>query len=109
MRPAMAKIPATIPTTAPLTSRQTFAVISAFARAISSRTRSCAFSVTSWTARPSSDVLLSAMSVEELLEDAPQQERADEGRAGLDLGPLHGALLARRPGGLRGAGAAPAA
>ena len=43
-----------IPNTAPLISFVTLSVISALARATSSRTRSWTFSVTSWTARASS-------------------------------------------------------
>src|SRR4051794_38288385 len=90
------KTPAAAPTAAPLTSPVIFSVSSALASAISSRTSSDAFSLTSWTALPSSDVELSVMPlVDQPLEDAGEQERADEGDPGDDLGALERARVGR--------------
>src|SRR5215210_2279737 len=97
-------MPAAVPTAAPLASLVAFSVISAFASAISSRTSSEARSETSWTARPSSDVVWSSgMSVHQPLQDAGEDEGAGEGRADEHLGPF-GARL-RRGGRIRGRGA----
>src|SRR5918997_5294529 len=75
-------MPATIPTTAPLISLVTFSITSVLASSISSRMSSDALSVTSWIACPRSDVSVSlAMSVEDALEDAGDEERAHEGGA----------------------------
>src|ERR687897_642413 len=79
-----------MPTTAPFASFVTFSVISVLASSISSRISSEAFSEISWTAWPRSEVggWLSAMSVEDPLEDARDEERADERGADHHLGAL---------------------
>src|SRR4051812_34337248 len=87
----------------PRTRRETLSVSSAFASAISSRTRSCTFSVTSWIASPRSDGLGSVIAARDRSEDLGEQERACEGGADQHLG----LVLRRRgeaglrPGGLR--------
>src|SRR5215211_1136925 len=107
MRAKTAKMPATVPTAAPLASLVAFSVISALASAISSRTSSEARSETSWTARPSSDVVWSSgMSVHQPLEDAGKDEGAGEGGADEDLRPFGAGL---RRGRVRGRGARPGA
>ena len=50
MSPHTTKIPAVMPTTMPLTRRESFSEISVLASSISSRTRSWARSETSWIA-----------------------------------------------------------
>src|SRR4051812_44953798 len=95
-----------MPITAPLMSLVTFWVSSAFARAISSRMRSCAFSVTSWTAWPSWEVSWSGAK-------GPQDFRQDKGCGErdphLDLGAVAERQIGERVAGrcavgLRGAG-----
>src|SRR3954453_3070076 len=56
----------------------TFAVISACASAISSRTSSCIFSVTSWIARPSSEICGSVIGARGGSDQAGEQECAGE-------------------------------
>ena len=72
MRPKTAKMPAMIPTTAPVSSFVPLSKTSVLASSISSRMRSVAVSVISWIAWPSSEVsvLFVAMLVEDPLEDA---------------------------------------
>src|ERR1700754_4308391 len=86
-------------TNTPLARPVSFCVTSALASAISSRTSSDAFSLTSWMAWPSSDVSWSVMglSVEDALQDAGDHERAGEGQAHLDLGALEGAVGGGHP------------
>src|SRR5215210_3783784 len=62
-----------------------FSVISAWARAISSRTRSCTLAVTSWIAWPSSDGRGSVIA-RDRPEDLREQERARERGAHEELG-----------------------
>src|SRR5919199_6667678 len=95
----MAKIPAAAPTAAPLTSCEIFALTSAFASSISSRTRICARSETSWIAwaifvlppcsaswRARISSVLIAMSVaSQPPEDERRHEPAGERRADQDL------------------------
>src|SRR4051794_8403438 len=66
----------------------TFAVISACASAISSRTSSCIFSVTSWIARPSSEICGSVIGARGGADQAGEQEGAGEGGAHEHLGAL---------------------
>src|SRR5829696_3372762 len=75
----------------------TFSVISVLARAISSRTRSCAFSVTCWTASPSSDGRGSVIA-RDGPEDLREQERAGERGADEQLGAVVGDAGARAHG-----------
>src|SRR4051812_18103700 len=82
----------------PRTRRETLTVISAFASAISSRTRSCTFSVTSWIASPRSEGRGSVIA-RDRPEDLREQEGADERGARQHLGPVGGA---RRAAGLGG-------
>ena len=98
MRLKTAKMPAMIPTTAPVISLVTFAMTSVLASSISSRMRSVAVSVISWIAWPSSEVSVFVChgSVEDPLEDARRDERAGEGGADQHLGALS------RPDGLLG-------
>src|SRR3954463_3738415 len=86
----------------PRTRRETLTVISAFASAISSRTRSCTFSVTSWIASPRSEGRGSVIA-RDRPEDLREQEGADERGARQHLGPVGGG---RRAAGL-GGGARP--
>src|SRR4051812_10291535 len=88
----------------------TLAVISACASAISSRTSSCIFSVTSWMALPSSETCGSVIGARGGADQASEQEGAGEGGAHEHLGALSRGLGGRRgPGGLgrgrRGLGA----
>src|SRR3954452_20810897 len=83
----------------PRTRRETLTVISALASAISSRTRSCTFSVTSWIASPRSEGRGSVIA-RDRPEDLREQEGADERGARQHLGPVGG--------GPRGAGPPPA-
>src|SRR3954469_2584948 len=85
MRPKTAKTPATMPIAAPLTSFVIFWVSSALASAISSRTRSWARSVTSWTAWPSWEVSGSGTKGPQ---DLREGECGGEGDPDLDLGPV---------------------
>src|SRR5215210_4248633 len=87
-------MPATAPATMPRISFETFSVSSALASAISSRTRSWTFSVTSWMAPPRSEGRGSVIAPRDRLEDLREQEGARERRADQDLG----ALLGRRGG-----------
>src|SRR3954469_19538206 len=88
----------------PRTRRETLTVISAFASAISSRTRSCTFSVTSWIASPRSEGRGSVIA-RDRPEDLREQEGADEHGARQHLGPVGGG---RRAAGGGGGGAEPA-
>src|SRR4051812_49819329 len=92
----------------PRTRRETLTVISAFASAISSRTRSCTFSVTSWIASPRSEGRGSAIA-RDRPEDLREQEGAEERGARQYLGPVGGgARAAGFPGGpRRGPGGGP--
>src|SRR3954470_1235406 len=88
---ASTKTPATAPTTAPLTMRWSFSVISVFASSISSRTMTCARSVTSCSAA----VICCGVpvgSAAKALEDQGEQESAGERGADLHLGPLQRGL-----------------
>src|SRR5215207_6788833 len=78
MRANRAKTPATMPTTAPLMSLETFSLSSAFASAIFSRTSS--------TARPSSDIC--GGSVDKALQHPREDERARERGADHHLGAI---------------------
>src|SRR4051794_28626512 len=82
--------------------REIFSVISALASAISSRTRSCTFSVTSWIASPRSEGRGSVIA-RDGPEDLRQQERPRERGADQHLGPVRGevARAARGGGGPR--------
>src|SRR3954452_25638777 len=82
----------------PRTRRETLTVISAFASAISSRTRSCTFSVTSWIASPRSEGRGSVIA-RDRPEDLREQEGADQRGARQHLGPVGGG---RRGAGHRG-------
>src|SRR4051812_50008781 len=82
----------------PRTRRETLTVISAFASAISSQTRSCTFSVTSWIASPRSEGRGSVIA-RDRPEDLREQEGADERGARQHLGPVGGG---RRAAGLGG-------
>src|SRR4051794_36288276 len=72
----------------PRTSRDTFSVISARASAISSRTRSCTRSVTSWIASPISDVGRWSVIARDGPEESREQEGAGEGGPDQALGPV---------------------
>ena len=109
-------MPAAMPTTAPLTSFVTFSVTSRLGELDLLADESCARSVMSWTAWPSSDVVVwsSGHVSRRALEDAGEDERAGERGADEDLGALGrrrrlvddrraGAVAPRRGGG-RGAG-----
>src|SRR6478735_4808833 len=95
------------PATMPRSSFWSLSVISAWASAISSRTRSCTFSVTSWIAWPSSETWGSVIVAGDRSDEAGEEERAGERRADQQLGPLRCALgrrgLGRRGGRGRGA------
>src|SRR5215210_6281381 len=82
----------------PRTRRETLMVISALASAISSRTRSCTFSVTSWIASPSSEGRGSVIA-RDRPEDLREQERARERRADRQLGTVRRELAAPALGG----------
>src|SRR3954471_23440910 len=73
----------------PRTRRETLTVISAFASAISSRTRSCTLSVTSWIASPRSEGRGSVIAGDRL-EDLREHERPDERGADEHLGTVRG-------------------
>src|SRR3954466_6820431 len=91
----------------PRTRRETLTVISAFASAISSRTRSCTFSVTSWIASPRSEGRGSVIA-RDRPENLREQEGADERGARQHLGPVGGGPPARPPAPPGGGWAAPA-
>src|SRR5215217_1033052 len=77
----------------PRTRREILMVISALASAISSRTRSCTFSVTSWIASPNSEGRGSVIA-RDRPEDLREQERAREGRTDRQLGTVRRGLAA---------------
>src|SRR3954470_2919211 len=79
----------------PRTRRDSFTVISALARAISSRTRSCTFSVTSWIASPRSEGRGSVIA-RDRLEDLREQERTGERGADEQLRALLGGVATAR-------------
>src|SRR3954447_3309530 len=82
--------PATPPMAAPLTIFCSFWVTSALASSISSRTMTCARSVTSCSAAEISCGVPVGSLVAKALEEEGEQEAAGEGRADLDLGALQG-------------------
>ena len=101
-RPTTRKIPAAIPTPAPLASTTAFWLISALASSISSWMRICARSVISWIAWPIfvsspcaaswrariSSVLMAMSVAPETLEDDRRDEPAGERGADEDLRPV---------------------
>src|SRR5215212_11945996 len=89
MSPKRANTAATAPATTPRSRRETLTVISALASAISSRTRSCTFSVTSWIASPRSEGRGSVIA-RDRPEDLREQVGAGEGGAHQQLGPVGG-------------------
>src|SRR3954452_5560029 len=99
-RPKMANTPAAAPIAAPLAIFETFSVISVLASSISSRTSTCARSVTSWIAAEISRGL-PAGSAAKALEDHGGHHAAGECDAHLHLGPLLHAHRGGRGGGGR--------
>src|SRR5215212_1060495 len=98
MSPKRANTAATAPATTPRSRRETLTVISALASAISSRTRSCTFSVTSWIASPRSEGRGSVIA-RDRPEDLREQEGAHERGARQHLGPVGGGPRAAGLGG----------
>src|SRR4051794_20749496 len=91
-------VPAAAPTTAPRAMRRNLSATSALASSISSRTRTCARSVTSCSAAEISLGLPVGSLVAKALEDEGEQQTAGERDAGLDLGTLQRRDLGRHGG-----------